>query len=121
MLLGINWFRDFAPIMDWAIPTLTILCENTLPTKIRGGELGIPSLPLISNVHVKSELRRGASAAMIYVSQTHSHSEFPAHCMELFDKYRYLFMTKDLPLTLPPKRPEDHCHVPDFLQVTRQR
>ena len=72
------------------------------------GKLGIPSLPLISHVQVKHELRRGAFAAMIYVAQTHRHPKVPEHCKELLDWYRYMFLTEDLPPTLPPARSEDH-------------
>ena len=93
--------------MAWATPTLTTIRENASPIMICG-KLGIPSLPLISHVQVKHELRRGASAAMIFVAQTHPHPEVPEHCKELLDRYRYMFLTEDLPPTLSPERPEDH-------------
>ena len=69
VILGIKWFRRYKPHMGWDDNTLLVSHDVPQPVLIRG-EVGIPSVPLISHVQAKRELRRGAKAAVIYINPT---------------------------------------------------
>ena len=102
-----KWFHKFQPVVNWSRHTLSIHDNVSQPVMIRG-EAGIPSLPLISHIQAKRELRRGAQAAIIYVNPKAKDLGIPQRYGELFDRFNDLFLQDDLPPELPPERPEDH-------------
>ena len=107
IILGMKWFHKFQPVVNWSRHTLSIHDNVSQPVMIRG-EAGIPSLPLISHIQAKRELRRGTQAAIIYVNPKAKDLGIPQRYGELFNRFNDLFLQHDLPSALPPERPEDH-------------
>ena len=107
IILGMKWFHKFQPVVNWSRHTLSIHDNVSQPVMIRG-QAGIPSLPLISHIQAKRELRPGAQAAIIYVNPKAQDLGIPQRYGELFDRFNDLFLQDDLPPALPPERPEDH-------------